>query len=68
MSTRSARISLAIALLMLSSARWRRTRTAKALERVRSGSPLSCREVYVAEPDEVGDGETICDIAFPLTD
>jgi DNA-binding transcriptional MerR regulator len=32
----------------------------------RPGSRLSCREVYVAEPDEIGDDELICDIAFPL--
>jgi DNA-binding transcriptional MerR regulator len=27
---------------------------------------LSCREIYVAEPQAIGDGELICDIAFPL--
>ncbi len=27
---------------------------------------LSCREVYVAEPEDVGDDELICDVAFPL--
>lgn len=32
----------------------------------RPGSTLSCREVYVAEPDEIGDDELVCDIAFPL--
>ena len=32
----------------------------------RPGSRLSCREVYLAEPDAVGDDEPICDIAFPL--
>ncbi len=32
----------------------------------RPGSPLSCREVYLAEPDEIADSELICDIAFPL--
>jgi hypothetical protein len=32
----------------------------------RPGSRLSCREVYVAEPDAIGDDELICDIAFPL--
>jgi DNA-binding transcriptional MerR regulator len=39
-------------------------------EQVRShpGSPLSCREVYIAEPDAVGDDEPICDIAYPLGD
>lgn len=31
----------------------------------RPGS-LSCREVYVAEPDDIGDADLICDIAFPL--
>ncbi|CAN5392617.1 MerR family transcriptional regulator [soil metagenome] len=34
--------------------------------RARAGSSLSCREVYVAEPDSVGDGDVLCDIAFPL--
>jgi DNA-binding transcriptional MerR regulator len=32
----------------------------------RPGSPLSCREVYLAEPEAVGDDEPICDVAFPL--
>jgi len=32
----------------------------------RPGSRLSCREVYVAEPDEIGDDDLVCDIAFPL--
>jgi len=32
----------------------------------RPGSRLSCREVYVAEPDAIGDDELICDIVFPL--
>jgi DNA-binding transcriptional MerR regulator len=32
----------------------------------RPGSPLSCREVYLAEPESVGDDELICDVAFPL--
>ncbi len=32
----------------------------------RGGSPLSCREVYVAEPDDIGDDDHICDVAFPL--
>jgi len=32
----------------------------------RPGSKLSCREVYLAEPDDVGDDDMICDIAFPL--
>jgi DNA-binding transcriptional MerR regulator len=27
---------------------------------------LSCREVYLAEPEQIGDDELICDIAFPL--
>jgi hypothetical protein len=31
----------------------------------RPGSQLSCREVYVAEPDAIGDDDLICDIAFP---
>lgn len=33
----------------------------------RPGS-LSCREVYLVEPDEIGEAELICDIAFPLGD
>jgi DNA-binding transcriptional MerR regulator len=32
----------------------------------RSGSRLSCREVYLAEPDALDDDDPICDIAFPL--
>ena len=32
----------------------------------RPASRLSCREVYVAEPQAIGDGDPICDIAFPL--
>lgn len=32
----------------------------------RPGSTLSCREVYVAEPEAIGDADLICDIAFPL--
>jgi DNA-binding transcriptional MerR regulator len=34
----------------------------------RSGSRLSCREVYLADPDTISDDEPICDIAFPLGD
>lgn len=32
----------------------------------RPGSRLSCREVSLAEPDEITDNELICDVAFPL--
>ena len=32
----------------------------------RPGSRLSCREVYVAEPEAINDDELICDVAFPL--
>jgi DNA-binding transcriptional MerR regulator len=32
----------------------------------RPGSRLSCREVYLAEPQAIGRDELICDIAFPL--
>jgi len=32
----------------------------------RPGTRLSCREVYVAEPQAIGDNDLICDIAFPL--
>jgi DNA-binding transcriptional MerR regulator len=32
----------------------------------RTGSRLSCREVYLREPDDIRDDEPICDIAFPL--
>jgi hypothetical protein len=34
---------------------------------VRPGSRLSCREIYLAEPDAIGDEEPVCDIAFPLS-
>jgi hypothetical protein len=34
--------------------------------KVRPGSRLSCREIYLAEPDTIGDEEPVCDIAFPL--
>lgn len=34
----------------------------------RPGSQLSCREVYLADPDLVSDDEPICDIAYPLGD
>ena len=34
----------------------------------RPGSRLSCREVYLAEPEAIADDELICDIAFPLGD
>jgi DNA-binding transcriptional MerR regulator len=34
----------------------------------RAGSRLSCREVYLAEPDAIDDDDPICDIAFPLGD
>jgi hypothetical protein len=34
----------------------------------RRDAQLSCREVYLAEPDEIGDDDLICDIAFPLGD
>jgi hypothetical protein len=32
----------------------------------RPRSRLSCREVYIAEPQAIGDDELICDIAYPL--
>jgi DNA-binding transcriptional MerR regulator len=32
----------------------------------RPGSRLSCREVYLTEPEAIGDDELICDIAYPL--
>jgi hypothetical protein len=32
----------------------------------RPGSQLSCREVYVADPDTIADDDDVCDIAFPL--
>jgi len=34
----------------------------------RPGSQLSCREVYIAEPGEIGDDQVTCDVAFPLAD
>ncbi len=36
--------------------------------RARPGSHLSCREVYVAVPDAIGDDDLICDVAFPLAE
>jgi len=26
---------------------------------------LSCREVYLADPDTIGDDDLVCDVAFP---
>src|SRR5579875_1873955 len=34
----------------------------------RPGSPLSCREVYLVEPEAIGEDDLICDIAYPLTE
>jgi len=34
----------------------------------RPGSRLSCREVYLADPGNVGDDDLICDIAYPLSE
>ncbi|HET9060281.1 MAG TPA: MerR family transcriptional regulator [Acidimicrobiales bacterium] len=34
----------------------------------RPNSHLSCREVYRAEPDDIGPDDVVCDIAFPLGD
>jgi len=34
--------------------------------RNRPGRRLSCREVYLAEPDAINDGDLVCDVAFPL--
>jgi DNA-binding transcriptional MerR regulator len=34
--------------------------------KAREGSRLSCREVYLAEPDAINNDDPICDIAFPL--
>jgi hypothetical protein len=31
-----------------------------------SGSPLSCREVYLADPAAIGPGENVCDVTYPL--
>lgn len=36
----------------------------QALER--PGSSLSCREMYLTEPESIGPDDRICDIAFPL--
>ena len=36
--------------------------------RARPGSRLSCREVYLARPQDVGMDEPLCDVAFPLGD
>lgn len=35
--------------------------------KARPGSRLSCREVYLAEPDTLDETDLICDIAFPLS-
>jgi hypothetical protein len=32
----------------------------------RPRSALSCREVYLTEPDTIGDDDLVCDIAFPV--
>jgi len=32
----------------------------------RPGSRLSCREVYIADPEAIRDDELLCDIAYPL--
>lgn len=34
----------------------------------RPGSRLSCREVYLVEPDDIGPDDQVCDVAFPLGD
>ncbi|MGA8206774.1 MAG: MerR family transcriptional regulator [Candidatus Dormiibacterota bacterium] len=34
----------------------------------RPGSRLSCREVYLVEPDDIGPNDLVCDVAFPLGD
>ena len=34
----------------------------------RAGSRLSCREVYLAEPEPLGPDQAVCDVAFPLAD
>jgi hypothetical protein len=33
---------------------------------IQTRSRLSCREVYLTEPDAIGDDDAICDIAFPV--
>jgi hypothetical protein len=34
--------------------------------KAQSGSRLSCREVYCAEPDTIGEDDLVCDVAYPL--
>jgi DNA-binding transcriptional MerR regulator len=34
----------------------------------RPGARLSCREVYIAEPDAIAEDDPVCAIAFPLAD
>lgn len=34
----------------------------------RPNSRLSCREVYLAEPDDLDEDDLICDVAYPLGD
>lgn len=36
--------------------------------RSRPGSRLSCREVYLAEPDTIGAADLVCDVAYPFAD
>lgn len=33
----------------------------------RPNSRLSCREVYLADPDQIEEDDLICDVAFPLS-
>jgi DNA-binding transcriptional MerR regulator len=32
----------------------------------RPSSRLSCREIYLVEPDDIGPNDLVCDVAFPL--
>ena len=34
----------------------------------RPGTRLSCREVYLAEPDAIEGGDLVCDVAYPLAE
>ena len=33
----------------------------------KGASPLSWREIYLAEHDEIGNNDKMCDVPFPLT-
>jgi hypothetical protein len=34
----------------------------------RPGARLSCREVYLSEPDAIDEDDLVCDVAYPLAE